>query len=951
MPGSRYRFVAEALVVLVILSPTFARTASDDPALPRDEKNVYGQFDNGLKYIVRRNVNPPGKVSLHLHVRSGAMNESERQVGLAHFLEHMAFNGSRHFKAGELIPLLNKLGMIFGADSNAHTTFHETVYKLTMPDTKPETIDLALTIFSDYAFGLDLSEQEIDEERGVILEESRSRKSAAERIQKQFLKQVFAGSRIAVHDVIGDEEQIKTFPRAEFTDYWNTWYRPENMTLIVVGDLDPQDVIARARQKLGSFQARSTARQPLGAELKLTGAPRTVLLTDPEQVGADVLLMSIQPARPRVTTVAQLRQETVESLANWIVNRRFDELRNRGGAPFREARVDTSSFINEAFTVEAVAKGEPQDWNRMLDALVAETSRAIDYGFTKRELELARSDALARAKRAVETEPTRESGHIAALLSGAVGLDRPILSAQQRLDLLETMLATVTTDELHKAFAANFKTRSFNYVITLPESSDKIQTPATDDVLAAANSAWARKTEPPEEQKLAGSILASEPDPGTVESREHDDELKLTTLTFVNGVVMHHKFSDYKKESVNVRITLPGGTIEETRDNRGISDVAGIILDRPATSRFTSSQVRDLLTGKSVRVGGGIGLDAMSISVSGPAHDLPLGMQLVHALLTDAALEQSALDDWKKQQLEHLELMKKTAEGQLVHAMAETVFGGDARFMPLTAQQIQRQERSPAEAWFKRIANHAAIEVAVVGDIQLDEAAALVAKYLGSLPKRTGDFTTLDPLRKLSRGGGPFEKTVRFASITPKAMVLAGFVSCDELDPRRRALSLAALVVSERMNQRIREKEQLVYSIDAHNTPGRGIPGTGMMMAAAPTRPESAQKLGDVVIQMFREFAKTGPTDAELDVAKKQIANLLETQLKQPEFWAGQLADLRCRQKPLSDLKQLPTIFQTFSPDQVRDAVNNFLKDDSVIKLLIVPETTASPTTAPVEVR
>ena len=231
------------LVLCCVVVGMVASTSAATP-LPKDPNNHCGTFDNGFSYIVRPNTNPPGRVALYLNIKSGALNETDAQNGLAHFLEHMSFNGSRHFAPGELIPYMNKLGMQFGADSNAHTNYQETVYKLFMPDVKDETIDKALTIMSDFAGGLLLPPKEIDNERKVILEEARSRKSAGERIQKEWMRKVFSGTRLAIHDVIGDEKQIEKFPKEEFVDYWNTWYRPENMTLIVVGDAAPEKIEA-----------------------------------------------------------------------------------------------------------------------------------------------------------------------------------------------------------------------------------------------------------------------------------------------------------------------------------------------------------------------------------------------------------------------------------------------------------------------------------------------------------------------------------------------------------------------------------------------------------------------------------------------------------------------------------------------------------------------------------
>lgn len=934
-----HRLLAASLLSLLAVPFSFA-----DTPLPRDPGDHFGTLPNGVKFIIRHNANPPGKVSMDLHVRTGALNETDQQNGLAHFIEHMAFNGSEHFKPGELMPTLNKLGMIFGADSNAHTSYQETVFKLTMPDTQPKEIDTALTIFHDYASGLLFVPKEIDDERGVILEESRSRKSAAERIQKEQMKKLFADSRLAIHDVIGDEDQIRHWQKDTFENYWNAWYQPENLTMIVVGDIDADALQKEIEAKFSDIKGRAADKPQQKAELKPTTHPAAYVFTDPEQVGCEVDLLTLRPPLPVTTTVDQYKHLVLQNAAQWIVNRRFADLIRKGGAPFRSANVDSESFFHEVQLVQGEAEGEPTDWNGMLDGLIAETSRAIDHGFQQRELELAKSDLISGAERAVQTESSRDSESVVAQLASQVGEQEPILSAQQRLDLIKDALASVTPDQLHQIFVDDFKGQPFQYTLTLPKSVPNFQQPSEQDVLAAASAAWSKKTQPLAEQQSATALLPSEPDPGKVDSQQTDDDLKITTVIFANGVVLHHKFNDYKKDTVMVSITLPGGAIEETAETKGLSDLASLILQRPATSRLTSTQIEDLGVGKNINVGGGIGLDTMSIRVAGATKDLPYGLQLAYALLTDSTLEQSAVDDWKKNMLQSLEQMKLTPDGQLSLAMEQTVLGNDLRLKQLTPEQVKGLQRASAEAWFKRIAGNAAIEVAVVGDLPLDKTVELVGKYLGALPKRTNSFESLDSLRTLRRDAGPFTKTVKFTSVTPKASVLAGFISCNQLDPQRRPLSLASLILTDRMTDRIREKEQLVYSMDCENEPGRAIPGLGMFIASAPTDPHNAERLGNEVIEMMKDFAAKGPSDEELGIAKKQVANMLDSQMKQPAFWLTNIAELNYRKRPLSDLKSVPGIFQTFTADQLRDTVRQYLSDQTVINLQIVPDSVVSTT-------
>ncbi len=935
------RLSAAAVCLLI----TARSVAAGETPLPRDDKNVYGQFDNGFHYIIRPHDNPPKRVALYLHVKTGALNEADDQNGLAHFLEHMAFNGSTHFPPGELVPYLNRLGMRFGADTNAHTNYQETVYKLFMPDTKAETVERALTIFGDYADGLLLSNKEIDEERHVILEEARARKSAAERLQKEMMRKVFEGTRIALHDVIGDEDQIRKFPRERFTDYWNTWYRPENMTLVVVGDIQPDAVIAAARKAFADLKPRGKARAPGSPGIRPYDTARAFVLTDPEQIVGRLELQVIRPGRPPMKTFEDYRFNEIENIGTWIVNRRFRDAVAKGTASFRNARAVVSSMLHDAILPTLAASGEPEDWNKMLDQVVMEASRAIEYGFTEEELDLAKKAVLSSSRRFVEIEPTMNARAFVSRISGAVGTGEPLVSAAQNLELIEKILPTVTVSEVHRVFVDNFKSKNYTCVLYLPKDKNGFKIPSTQDVLAAASAAWARKTAPVKEGKHADSLLAALPKPGRIVDQATDDALKVATATLANGVVLHHRYMDYKKDQVYIRMVFVGGGLEETAENHGIGQVAGIAFRHPATSRLDSTQIRDMMTDKNIRVSGSIDLDAMTVSVSGSPKDLETGLQLAYAILTDGHIEAAAFDNWKRVTLQRLDQMKTLAQGRLLELLAKNFFGGDVRLSPLTPEEVEKLSPEAGKRWLHRIADTAALEVAIVGDIARDDAMSLAKRYLGSLPKRAGGFSALDGLRKVKRGDGPYADTLEFESITPKAVALTGFVGCDYANRTdRHVLTLAARILSDRMIKQIREEQQLVYSIGCRSQPAVSIPGTGMFFAFAPTDPENGDRLAEAVTEMMKTFAEKGPSDEELATAKKQIRNDIETRSKEPRFWVTQFADIQYRGRSWEDLHKINTLYDAFTTDQVRETVSRYVVDKHAIRFVVVPETKSAPT-------
>ena len=423
-----------------------------------------------------------------------------------------------------------------------------------------------------------------------------------------------------------------------------------------------------------------------------------------------------------------------------------------------------------------------------------------------------------------------------------------------------------------------------------------------------------------------------------MEKQSTDEDLKITTFVLSNGATVHHRFMDYKKDQVIVRINIPGGVIEETAENHGVSEVAGLVFKQAATSQLDSTQIRDLMTGKKVSVRGNVELDTVSVSVDGSPKDLESGMQLAYALLTDGKVEQSAFDNWKKETLQQIEMIKTMAEGQLMTAMEQVVFGGDARLSQLKAPEVEKLDVKKGQEWLKRVTAGGDMEVAVVGDISLEDCIKLTTRYLGSLPKQPSSKERLDSLRQIKRGDGPYEKTVKFETVTPKAIVLAGFVSCNEKDTLdRRILVMVSRILSDRMNKQIREEERLVYSIGCQNQPGSAIPGLGMLFAMAPTDPDKSDKLAGMILDMMKDFAKNGPTDEEVTIAKKQLANTLDTAMKEPSFWAQALEEMEYRGKTMAELKELPEVYQTFTAKQMQEVTAKYVKDNKAIRVVVNP--------------
>mgnify|MGYP005839878843 CR=1 FL=1 len=923
----------------LLLSLTGAGTALARP-LPSDPRILTGKLPNGVTWMYRQHGNPPGKMAMAMHVSTGSFNETDRQRGVAHFLEHMIFNGTENFPPGALIPYFESIGMKFGADVNASTSMDRTRYLLYLPSADLAQVEKALMVFSDYAFRATLDEKEIEKERGVILEEARGRKNAEQRIRDKLWPQLYIGSRLATRLPIGDPEVVATVPRAEIVDYYRTWYRPENITVVMVGDAEPKPVMPLLEKWFGAYTPTVPARTPSGAGLKPFTSERAIVITDPEVTTGRVQFLSLRPGRPPALTMEQARTELVESIGNRILSRRFTDRIRKGQVHFRSAGTAIESFYRETLAVGGAAMGDPTEWARMLEELILEVSRAAEHGFLESEMKLIRKEAVASRERAVRTEPTTSAKAMLDTILGAIHESVPVLSAQQDLDLIHELLPTITREEVNATFRSYFTPGTFAYVVTLPEKAD-LSVPKTDEVLAAARSAWARKVAAPTEDEREDALLAQLPEPGTTVETAVDRELGITSAWLSNGARVHHRFMDYKKDSVSVSITFAGGVIEETAANLGISTVAGLAIATPATSRLDSSRIRDLLVGKNTKVSGGAAAnDTFVFQVAGSPQDLATGLQLAYALITDGVIEPTAFRNWKTAALRSIEQSRTSVTFHAAEALSDLLSGGDPRRRSLDVAEVEALTIEKAQAWRQRLCREAPIEVAVVGELPWDQARVLVERYVGSLPKRSRSADHLDGLRRLARGKGPLARHIEVETVTPTAVAYAGFAGCEGRNADdRRALQVAASILTSRLIKRVREDLSLVYSISAESAPSWIYRDAGRFQAGARCKPGNMQTVAEEIHRAFTDFADAGPTADEMEAARRQILNRLDTGMKEPAYWFALLSHLDLRKRSLDEPKTEKAAYTAMTPEQVRAAFRRYFVPERSFVVTAQPRT------------
>jgi zinc protease len=928
---------ALAISLAAVLTPMCVHA---DTPLPTDPRLVTGEFGNGMKYIVVKHATPPGRACIYLHVSTGSLNETKDIAGISHYLEHMAFNGSQNFPPNSVIKFFEDMGLTFGRHQNAGTSLDQTYYQLELPDNKPDTIQKGMLFVSDVAMRLSFVPAEIDAERGIILQEKRTRLGASQRVQEYVFKRMLPGSSIGEWLPIGTEDTINGVQREQFLKYYNTWYTPSNMTLIIVADGDPTSLIEMAKKNFGEGE-----KKPRPVDLDMHVKPyeksRAIVATDAELTNATVSYMRVGPPRPPATTVETARAELVDQIATAAFNRRMDRKVSEGKVAFLDCGASAGNLFNAAQSFEIEASGETGKWKQILADMGTEVQRARLHGFSAQEIDDVKIQFKSGAEQAVKTESTRQASQVIRILNSQVNRGETIMSAQQELDLMNQVLSGITAEEVSNVFAAGFDPSKVTFIAQVPTSTE---VPTEDQLVELGSKAMAVTPEAEKDEARAKALLEKLPTPGTVVESSQHAATGVTSAWLSNGVRVHHRFMDYKKDTASVLISLAGGEMLETAETRGLTDAASIAWTKPATQTLTSMQIRDLMTGKKVSVGGNAQPDAMMVSIGGNPADLENGMQLAYLLLTRPKIEEAAFNQWQTESLQRIDMMEKMPQGMLARLIPQAVFpAGEVRTRPVNAAEVKAITLTSAQKWLEAQISTAPIEVTIVGDIKLEQAMDLATKYLGALPTRERITSkTLADKRKLERTAGPRTASAKITTKTPQAVAMAGFYTCDANQiADARAMNMAQQILSTRMIAEIREKRNLVYSIGARNNPANNYPGFGVFYAVAPTTPETAEELATVIDSMYADFAKTGPTADELATAKKQRANTLDEGMKDPGFWTRATQTMDYRGNNLDDVAADPEAYQKITADEIKTVFNKYYSEANSIRVVVTPDVAA----------
>jgi zinc protease len=913
--------------------PQFAQEKSD---LTPDPAAHFGTLPNGVRYVIMPNKEPKDRASLRLLVMAGALHENDDQRGLAHYLEHLAFNGSTHYPSGTLVEFFQRMGMSFGGDTNAYTSFDHTAYMIDLPDTKPATVEEGLRVFSDFASGLFLGEKEVEKERGIILSEKRARDSVEYRQLEAEYKFLLGDSRIPSRLPIGMTSTIEQAKRPLFADFYDTWYRPERLAVIVVGDFDVKAVETQITAQFGSLKARAPQRQNpnMGAIAHFEGI-RTAYHFEPEAAATTVSIQALAPYSPEDDTGAKRLEYLPRELALSMLNRRLSILAKEEGAPFRAAEVDVSEQYDFVRHASIQLDCKPELWKKALETGEQELRRALKYGFQPAELTEAVAKMRNDLEQGAKTALTRRSDELATGIVSALVRGQVFTAPVDDLKLYGPALDKVTPEQCVTALRKDFELTGRYVYVT---GNAKIEEPSTATIESVYKASAAVAVNPPnqvEDSKFGYTEFGA---PGTVIERKKVEDLDVSLVTFSNGVRVNLKRTDFEAGQIRVFVRVGNGQLIEPQNQPGLAFFTTHTFIGGGLGKHSIDELQRILAGKTLGLDFKVASDALTFAGTTNREDLLTQLQLFSAFIADpgyrpegARLAQKAFEQFYVK-LEH------TPNGPLQRDIPRLLASGDPRFGLPDKESIFARSLLESKTWLAPQLREGAIEIAIVGDLDVDATIDAVGKTFGTLPQRSAKPKLEE--RRVVSFPSPLAKDFAVSTEIPKGMLAIFWPTTDARDIRVvRRLRLLADVLSDRLRIKIREQLGESYSPHAFSEPSDAYRNYGVLGALLTVDPAKSSEIMIAALAIADDLVKNGVTSDELERAKKPVLTTLRETARTNAYWLNSV---------LAGAREFPERFdwcrnrysdnEAVTVDELNDLARRYLPTDRCFKFVIAPE-------------
>jgi zinc protease len=911
--------------------PLWPQAHSD---LKADPEIRFGTLPNGLRYAIRKQSIPPGQAAIRLWIHAGSLMERDDQQGLAHFLEHMAFNGSKQVPEGEMVKILERLGLAFGADTNASTGFSETVYKLDLPKTDAETVDTSLMLMREAASNLTLDQAAMDRERGVVLSEERARATPGYRILVDRLGFLMKGQRLPTRLPIGKVEVLKDAPVGKIADYYRHWYRPDRAVLVVVGDFDVDAMEAKIKARFGDWTAAVPAlpEPPPGPV-----APRKTEARLKIESGAPQSLQIVWSHAPDLTpdTAAKRRRELIENLGLAVLNRRYSAITRAADPPFLGAYAYEDDQERAIRTATIQVSAERGRWKEALSAAEREQRRAVQFGVRQDELDREIEEIRTSLKASVAGAATRRQSELAGDIVDSLDDDEVVTSPAQDLALFEEAVKGLKAETVSGVLKGLFTGQGPLIYLASPTPVEGGE--AT--VLAAFEGSRQVAVTPPAAPTQAAWPSESFGPPGQVAETRTVDDLGVTFIRFANGVRLTVKPTKFRDDDVLIRVNVGHGNQDLPADRQSPYWASNAYLEG-GLKKIDVEDMDRVLAAKLFGARFSITDEAFVLSGSTRPQDLTTEMQVLTAYLTEPAWRETAFKRIQSAGKTIHDQYAATDNGVIARDLQALLRSGDRRWTFPSAQEMAQAKIGDISGPIMAAMNRGSVEVVVIGDVTVEAVRDAVARTFGALPPRPDPGPPPDAQRKVAfpKGGGPITLTHK-----GRADQSVGYIAWPTTDywadpQRARETAVLGEVMRLRLTDQLREAQGATYSPDVGYVASLTWPGWGYLAASVEVPPEKLDGFFRDAQAIAADLAAKEVSADELQRAKKpRIERMLRAKLTNP-YWLSELSGAQADPRRLDNIRQSVAGTEKVTAADVKRAAQTWLKSGEAFRLVARPE-------------
>ncbi|HEX2091910.1 MAG TPA: insulinase family protein [Longimicrobiaceae bacterium] len=919
--------------------PGAPRRAPTD-SLPADPAVTVGRLPNGITYYVRANREPEKRAELRLVVNAGSVLEDERQRGLAHWVEHMAFNGTRGFAKHEIRDYLERVGMRFGPDINAYTGFDETVYMLTLPTDTAGVLETGVRILEEWARGVAFDPEEVEKERGVVVEEWRLGQGAAARLRDKQFPVLFRGSRYAERLPIGTRESLEGADPAELRRFYAEWYRPELMAVVAVGDFDPERVARLIRERFGAIPASPVTRLRPTFTVPEHRETEFAIATDPEATGSSVSIYHrFAPREPG--TVGAYRESIVESLFVGMLSDRLYERTQTPDAPFISASASSGSLVRSAAAQVLAATVRDNGVQRGLEALLAEAARAARHGFTPSELERQKETLLRLWEQVYAEREKTHSGQFTAEYVAHFLEREPILDVATEFELYRRFLPEITLEEVNRMAAERLRDHNRTVLVALPQK-EGIRVPTEAELRVVMDAAARRPVEAYADRTSDRPLVPNPPTRGRVVSEREIPEIGVREWRLSNGVRVLLKPTDFKEDEILFVGNSPGG-LSLAPDSLYVPALTATgVVQTSGVGELDLVELGKRLSGKIAGVGPSIGELREGFSGGGSPRDVETMLQLVYLYMTAPRVDTTAFLTYQARARESLRNRSASPEAAFQDTLRVTLAQNHPRARPVSSELFERMDLHRSLAFYRdRFADAGDFTFYFVGSFDPARLRPLVELYLGGLPSTGREESWRDVGLRYPRG--VIRKTVR-RGVEPKARTQIVFTGPIGFQRDSVAvLDVMAEVLQLRLRDVLREDLGGTYGVGVGASASRDPVSTYTASIGFGTAPERLEELTRVVFAEIDSLKRNGPREADLQKVREAVRRSRETDLRDNAFWLSQIATYSSYGWDLREILREEERVARLDAAAVRDAARRFLDTSNYVQVSLVPENVPAP--------